>query len=81
MKITPIFVIAGLLLGHGIQAAPVDTPDTTAATPSKLPGQPGSFEYQNAKYKAYVKSELKKRSILDPCNQFTVHTRREWYVT
>ncbi|KAL8741878.1 MAG: hypothetical protein Q9184_008332, partial [Pyrenodesmia sp. 2 TL-2023] len=78
MKFTHLLCFTGLLLGNGIRAVPVDTPDSSIATAEKLPGKPNSFEYQDAKYKAYVKSELKKRTKLDPCNQFTVHTRREW---
>ncbi|KAL8735376.1 MAG: hypothetical protein Q9166_000921 [cf. Caloplaca sp. 2 TL-2023] len=79
MKISHILVATGLLLGQGIHAAPVDTPDTAPdSTSAKPPALPGSFEAMDAKYKAYVKSELQKRTTLDRCNQFTVHTRREW---
>ncbi|KAL8821914.1 MAG: hypothetical protein Q9223_000144 [Gallowayella weberi] len=79
MKITPILVVAGLLLGQGVQSAPIDAPDTAPESASpQPPAPPGSFEAMNANYKAYVKSELKKRSILHPCNQLTVHRRREW---
>ncbi|KAL8686040.1 MAG: hypothetical protein Q9224_005571 [Gallowayella concinna] len=78
MKFTPFLVAAGLLLGQGVRSAPADAPDAleNSASP-KPPALPGSFEAMDAKYKAYVKSELKKRTILNPCNQLTVHTRRE----